>query len=251
MRYQLRYIRILVRPPTGFPACLRCEWKHYPTFPGNAKFAGHRYRTRITAIGFGRPLHHLRSTTWQAEHMPVVDTVTEPSAAPAVAAVAAATFPLACPPHSRPSDIAAFIDAHLNAEAFARHIADPDSDVLVVRDGGAGIIGYSLVHHRPPTDPAVAAVVTARPVAEISKVYVVSAHHGRAADGAAAGALMRAVLDCAGARGAAVAWLGVNQQNLRAQRFYAKCGFDRAGTKNFDLNGHIEHDYVLVRAISG
>ena len=60
---------------------------------------------------------------------------------------------------------------------------------------------------------------------------------------------MAAAIDSARARGSAVAWLGCNEENGRALRFYEKSGFTRAGTKTFDLNGTIEHDYVLVRPL--
>ena len=42
----------------------------------------------------------------------IVDVVVDPSLTADVAEVAAATFPLACPPHSSPDDIAGFIKAN-------------------------------------------------------------------------------------------------------------------------------------------
>ena len=44
-------------------------------------------------------------------------------------------------------------------------------------------------------------------------------------------------------------WLGVNQQNQRAQRFYTKHGFAINGTKTFRLGAGIENDYVMVRPL--
>lgn len=179
----------------------------------------------------------------------VVEIVTDPAEAPAIADVAAATFPLACPPDSPPEAIAAFIADSLSATEFALHIAAPQSDVLVVRDGiGGPIVGYALVHHTAPTNPDVAAVVTARPVTEVSKMYVLAdlhAHH-RADGRSPSRALMNAALARAAALGSTLAWLGVNQENVRAQRFYTKMGFTRAGVKTFDLGGRIEHDYVMT-----
>ena len=184
--------------------------------------------------------------------MPIVETVTDSGSAGAIADVAAATFPLACPPHARATDINGFIDAHLRAADFETHINAHDSDVLVVRphDGGP-IIGYALLHHRPPANPVVAAAVTASPASEISKIYVRPEHHARrtAATQAPSRALMAAARDCAHARGSAVIWLGVNQENERAQRFYAKNGFTRAGTRTFELGDRVEHDYVLVATL--
>ncbi|GED97852.1 GNAT family N-acetyltransferase [Gordonia crocea] len=181
--------------------------------------------------------------------MPLVETVTDPGLADEVSAVAAATFPLACPPHAHPDAIAEFIKANLSTAAFAGHITAADSDVLVVRSGPGGpVVGYSLLHHRPPTDPEVAAVVV-EPSSEISKIYVRPDHHAHRTGAAhsPAQALMAAAVARARERGSAVVWLGVNQQNERAQRFYEKSGFTRAGTKTFNLGGNIEHDYVLVK----
>ncbi|MFW0797405.1 GNAT family N-acetyltransferase [Gordonia sp. CPCC 205515] len=179
----------------------------------------------------------------------LVEIVTDPAEAGAIAEVAAATFPLACPPDSPPEAIAAFIRNSLSPNEFARHIADPQSDVLIARDGlGGPIVGYALLHHTAPTNPDVAAVVTARPVTEVSKMYVLADLHAhRRADGRSPSrALMSAALARAAALGSVQAWLGVNQENVRAQRFYTKMGFTRAGVKTFDLGGRIEHDYVLT-----
>jgi ribosomal protein S18 acetylase RimI-like enzyme len=42
----------------------------------------------------------------------------------------------------------------------------------------------------------------------------------------------------------AAVWLGVNQENVRANRFYAKMGFRLAGTKKFRVGERWEDDYV-------
>ena len=58
---------------------------------------------------------------------------------------------------------------------------------------------------------------------------------------------MDAVLAVATAWGATRVWLGVNQQNPRAQRFYTKRGFTINGTRTFRLGDHVEDDYLMVR----
>lgn len=180
---------------------------------------------------------------------PTVEIVTDTGLAATVSAVASATFPLACPPHTPPADIAAFVSEHLDENSFRDHIVDPDADVLVVRDGTGGpVIGYSLVLHRIPTAPEVAAVVTDRPVSELSKIYVLPEHHSQPGV-PPSHALMTAALDCARRRGSAVVWLGVNQGNVRAQKFYAKTGFDRVGVRTFTLGDSVEHDYVFRQSL--
>lgn len=160
-----------------------------------------------------------------------------------LAAVAAATFPLACPPTSPADEIAAFIATHLSRERFVDYLADPSRTVLTARDRGT-IVGYAILVDGVGDDPDVARAVTIRPAVELSKIYVLADNHG---SGAAA-ALMAAAVDRAAGTGARCLWLGVNQKNQRAQRFYTKGGFRIAGTKTFHLGAHTEHDFVMVRA---
>ncbi|WP_461665042.1 GNAT family N-acetyltransferase [Gordonia sputi] len=176
----------------------------------------------------------------------IVDVVVDPSLAADVAEVAAATFPLACPPHSSPDDIAGFINANLAEANFAAYIASDESDVLVARTPDGTTVGYSLVHHRPPSDPD---VVVEAPSSELSKMYVLPDHHSRGRTDPPGQLLMRAAIETARDRGSVLVWLGVNQENVRAQRFYAKMGFERAGVKTFDLNGSIENDFILTRRL--
>jgi GNAT superfamily N-acetyltransferase len=75
-------------------------------------------------------------------------------------------------------------------------------------------------------------------------MYVLPDSHGAGISAA----LMTAALDAADL-GAKCVWLGVNQLNQRAQRFYAKHGFTINGTKTFRLGAGIENDYVMVRPV--
>ncbi len=164
-----------------------------------------------------------------------------------LADVAAQTFPLACPPAVSADNVAAFIDANLSAVRFADYSADPEREVLVARAAeGTPILGYAMLIRGVPDDPDVLRAVTVRPAVELSKIYVLPDSHG----GAVAAGLMAAALAYAERQGAACLWLGVNQENVRAQRFYAKQGFTVNGTKSFTLGDHIENDYVMVRPIS-
>lgn len=149
-----------------------------------------------------------------------------------LAAVAAQTFPLACPPATAPEDIASFIDANLSAERFTEYLADPDRAVITAARGGR-IIGYAMVI-RDGADSA-----------ELSKIYVLPEHHGTGA----AAALMELSVATAEKWGAHRVWLGVNQANQRAQRFYAKHGFTVNGTRTFRVGARLENDYLMVREL--
>ncbi|MET8796583.1 GNAT family N-acetyltransferase [Nocardia sp. NPDC004568] len=160
--------------------------------------------------------------------------------AEALSDVAAATFPLACPPGSAMEDIEVFLAEVLSGERFGEYLSDPARTVLkAVADDE--IVGYAILHSGPPSDPAVAAAVALDPVLEISKMYVLPGHHGTGVSSA----LMHASLDQARGSGYAGVWLGVNQENLRAQRFYAKYGFEQVGTRSFTVGRQVHHDYLL------
>jgi ribosomal protein S18 acetylase RimI-like enzyme len=164
-----------------------------------------------------------------------------------LAAVAAATFPLACPPSAPSSDIAAFIASSLTEEHFAGYLTDPDRAVFVARGntGEGRILGYTMLIAGEPDDADVRRAVPLRPAIELSKMYMLPRAHGTGA----AGALMTTTVQYATDRRARCIWLGVNQENQRAQRFYIKCGYTVSGTKTFQLGDRIEHDYVLMRRL--
>jgi ribosomal protein S18 acetylase RimI-like enzyme len=168
----------------------------------------------------------------------------EPGEGALLNALACATFGLACPPGTPPADIEEFVATQLSAERFERYLADPDRRLLVATSDAA-FIGYAMLIAVAPTDSDVAAVVTARPAVELSKFYLLADAHG---SGAAA-ELMRSAVETARLGGARTLWLGVNQQNGRANRFYEKSGFVIVGTKRFALGGRWEEDFVRERML--
>ena len=153
--------------------------------------------------------------------------------------LAAATFPLACPPDTLPASIESFIATNLSVDSFTAYLSDP-ARLLFVGEIDAVASGYTMVVFGEPGDADVAASVTARPTAELSKCYALPAAHGTGLAAALVGASEEAARD----RGARSVWLGVNQQNARANRFYEKQGFARVGTKRFLVGERYEDDFV-------
>ena len=168
-----------------------------------------------------------------------------------LAALAALTFPLACPPHTTGAAQAAFIRDVLSPARFREYLADPARSLLIaqvvdLRDRApAALAGYAMLVDGEPADPDVRAVVTARPTIELSKFYVHPAHHGQGV----ADALMQVALDVARSGEHVSLWLGVNNENARAQRFYLRHGFTAVGTKHFRVGDRLEDDVVLEHAL--
>lgn len=161
-----------------------------------------------------------------------------------LAAVAAATFPLACPASVAAQDVADFIAANLSSQRFAQYLADDSRVVLAARDGRR-IVGYAMLVRGVGPDAGVAMAVPVRPAVELSKIYVLPDYHGSKVSAT----LLDTAIHRAAATGARAVWLGVNQKNVRAQRFYAKYKFTVTGARTFQLGSHTEHDFVLMRPL--
>jgi ribosomal protein S18 acetylase RimI-like enzyme len=173
--------------------------------------------------------------------MVTIDRATD---AAALHELAAATFALACPPGTPVEAIEAFIAEQFSVERFTAYLADPARDLLVASADGA-LAGYTMLVTGEPTDADVVAAITTRPTSELSKFYVLAGQHGSGLSAA----LMDATVDAARARGSKAVWLGVNNENARANRFYEKHGFVTVGTKHFLIGDRLEDDFVRERVL--
>lgn len=169
-----------------------------------------------------------------------------PGDASALAEVAGETFALACPPDTEPAAIVEFVATVLSEASFSGYLADPARILLVDEDApGAPLVGYTMLVMGEPADPDVAGAIRIRPTVELSKIYVRAGSHGRGS----AGELLARSMEAAQEDGARGMWLGTNVENARAQRFYAKHGFEVVGTKRFKLGDRYEDDLVFERAL--
>lgn len=80
---------------------------------------------------------------------------------------------------------------------------------------------------------------------EVLRLYVDSGWHGKGV----AAALMARIILIAQAEGFQTLWLGVGEQNYRAQKFYRKHGFDFVGTHIFRLGTDDQVDFIMARTI--
>ncbi|QDB78788.1 tRNA (guanosine(37)-N1)-methyltransferase TrmD [Georgenia wutianyii] len=167
----------------------------------------------------------------------------EPADTAALAALAAATFPLACPPSLGADAVAAFVATHLDEASFARYLTDPQRLLHVAADEVTGaLLGYTMVvldSPRPGLEEGAGS-------AELSKCYVRPDVHGSGL----ARRLLAACTAAAGARGAETIWLGTNVANRRARRFYERSGFTVVGRRTFDVGGVPNDDVVLSTPIT-
>ena len=164
----------------------------------------------------------------------------EEADAAALALVAGATFLEAFAGVLDGADIVAHVAAKSSAEAFRDWMRDPGSAVtLAEAEAGAAPLGYTVLTAPDlPVEPAPGDI-------ELKRIYTLAPTHG----GGLGPALMARALEDARALGCERVLLGVYGGNVRAQRFYAKQGFDVVGTRKFRVGATWHDDLVFARAV--
>lgn len=132
-----------------------------------------------------------------------------------------------------PDNLAAFIVSH-SEENWRRELSDPAYAVRIAEDGGEPA-GYCKVG--PPSLP----FEVTGPTLELRQLYVLKPWHGAGI----ASALMDWAIGQARARGVEQMFLSVFVDNHRAQRFYARYGFEQVGTYDFMVGAHADLDLIL------
>ena len=161
-----------------------------------------------------------------------------------LSALAIETFPLACPPGTTAENIELFCTEKLSPEAFEAYMSEGRYRIWIAEENGS-LHGYVMSVSGEPEDPDTARAVVHRPTVEVSKIYVLRRAHGSGLSDL----LMETAFDDARTGGAASVWLGVNQLNDRANRFYAKHGFKLVGERSFQVGDSLEADFVREKVL--
>jgi ribosomal protein S18 acetylase RimI-like enzyme len=141
------------------------------------------------------------------------------------------------------SNTAADMDAHC-ASAYGPDIQlgelrDPRW-ITFLAENGTELIGFAQLRLSRPVDG-----ISAERPCELYRIYVDRAWHGRGV----AQRLMNEVRSHARREQADWIWLGVWERNLKAQAFYAKCGFQEAGEHTFMVGSDAQRDLILASRI--
>lgn len=216
-------------------------------------------RARLAALGWVVPVGC-------AHPVPVGLRAAGVEDAQCLAALAARTFPDACPPFLSEDRVAEHIATHLTAERFSSWAADPRVLLTLASLGcvvppGADVpapeevVGYSALILERRDGGRLPEGLDARPscvqagdtdlVAELSKVYV----DARLRGSGLAAALLERALHQARQAGATLLWLGTHTGNRRAQKAYRRAGFTVVGTRSYDVGGRACRDVVMVRRL--
>lgn len=137
-----------------------------------------------------------------------------------------------------PQDLADFLAQAYGLETTLADLADPaKAQWLVEADGQA--VGYALAGPCDLPHPEVTAAS-----GELKRFYLLKDWQG----GGTGGRLFSQVMAWLEREGPRDLWIGVWSENLGAQRFYMRHGFERVGEYGFRVGGTVDHELILRRA---
>lgn len=137
-------------------------------------------------------------------------------------------------------NMAAYLALAFNPAQQAAELADPRATFLVGEINKVAV-GYAMVRSGEVPQE----VIGEKPI-ELVRLYVSQESLGSGVGAA----LMQACLDEAKAQGYKSVWLGVWENNFRAQAFYRKWNFYDVGTHVFQLGDDPQTDILMQRSIS-
>ena len=141
---------------------------------------------------------------------------------------------------SDPREVDEYAEEHFTPDKIAAWFKRPCARTLLAFAADAPV-GYA--HVRSARVPA---CVADRKAVELSRLYLLASAQGSGLGGA----LLDAALAEIAALGGRSAWLGAYDRNVKALDFYARRGFVRVGTHEFEFGGQIYADPVLTRAVT-
>jgi ribosomal protein S18 acetylase RimI-like enzyme len=162
-----------------------------------------------------------------------------PEDASLLAELGARTFSETFAADNTPEDMAAYLAANFSLAQQTAELNNPASTFLIAEASGLAA-GYAQLHVGEPVE----GVAGAKPI-ELVRLYVSREWLGRGVGEA----LMRACVDEARRAGHGTIWLGVWEQNGRAQAFYRKWDFRAVGEHVFQLGSDSQTDIVMERAV--
>jgi len=153
-----------------------------------------------------------------------------------IADFARQTFETAFGPDNDPDDMRAYLDACFTTRQINNELKNPEVRYLLAYTDNL-MAGYVKLETGPPPDYD----ATLKPV-QLSRIYVASHLLGQGLGTQ----LMRLTLQECRRLGYESVWLGVWDQNLRAHKFYERCGYKKIGKKSFILGSDKQVDTVYL-----
>lgn len=162
---------------------------------------------------------------------------------PEIASLGSKTF-AASFGHSLPaSDLSAYLESAYSYTALKKELSSPLIDLFVAYDEDDinHIVGFVELT-QGTTEPCLEG---AEAPIELQRLYVDEKYHGKGVGGA----LTRHVEKLAREKGFVTIWLGVWEENFKAQKAYERFGFKKVGEHDFVMGECIQTDWILTKPL--
>jgi ribosomal protein S18 acetylase RimI-like enzyme len=151
--------------------------------------------------------------------------------------LAAATFYEAYFEQDNSENLAGYIIDAFNIPQMETELNDPNATFFIAELNDRAV-GYAKLR-----EGTTAEGVEHEKGIEINRIYVLEKVQGKKVGLS----LIEKCFEAAIEKGFEIIWLGVWEENLKAQRFYAKLGFEKVGKLFFEYGDEVGTNFVLKR----
>ena len=138
-------------------------------------------------------------------------------------------------------ELQAYLDESYSTEAIAKDVEDPKKDMIVATDQTDMVLGFALLT-RGTSDPCLAHL---EKTIELQRLYVHPDHHRKGLGTY----LALKIEDMAREQGYANIWLGVWEENHKAEKVYERLGYRRVGSHPFKMGNVVQEDNIMVKEL--
>lgn len=138
-----------------------------------------------------------------------------------------------------PDELSKYLDDAYGSSKLYEEFAEPSSKLLLAFDDEK-LVGFLRLRKNQIVEKHLGAGNL-----EIHQLYVLRDHHGAGVSTL----LMEEALKYALKQGYSLVWLSVWEHNIRAQRFYSKCGFEVFDKHNYIAGNEPQVDLLMKRNV--
>ncbi|ODQ69389.1 hypothetical protein LIPSTDRAFT_7040 [Lipomyces starkeyi NRRL Y-11557] len=140
-----------------------------------------------------------------------------------------------------PQQLQAYLSESYSIPATAKDVADPMKDMIVVTSQDGAIVGFALLT-RGTSEPCIAHLES---TIELQRIYVHPTYHGNGVGKI----LAKKLEDIAKEQGFKYIWLGVWEENYKAQKVYERLGYRVVGDHGFTIGEVVQTDHIMVKEL--
>ncbi|KAK4944030.1 hypothetical protein LTR10_016551 [Elasticomyces elasticus] len=138
-------------------------------------------------------------------------------------------------------ELQAYLDEAYSVEACASDIADPNKDLILAIDPEGIIVGFGILT-RGSKEPCIAHL---EDYVELQRLYVSTAYQGFGV-----GKILAKQLESmAREQGFRYMWLGVWEENYKAQKVYEKLSYKLIGKRDFVVGGVLQTGLIMLKEL--